>query len=95
MNSVARRIEVLTGSLRCFFLGAISLVPLLGPAFAVWALVVFWEVRERPADRPNPAQSYLWAGLVLALMGLMLNGVTILALCVAVFPVLTDEVFRI
>jgi hypothetical protein len=93
MSDVSRRIQVLTGSLRCFVLGCVSLVPLLGLPFGAWAVVLFWRTSSRSAGCPNPAQGYLWAGVVLAVLGLLLGGLAFLVLSVVIYQALAGSVF--
>ncbi len=93
MNEVARRIEVLTGSLRCFVLGWCSLVPLLGLPFGAWAVVVFWKTRGRHTESPNPARAYLAGGLALGLMGVALSGVTTLIINLALYHAYLEGAF--
>jgi hypothetical protein len=66
-------IQIIERSLRCFVLGLIGLVPVLGVPFGVAALVVFREVARGSGTRWNPAQTYLTWGLATALAGLLLT----------------------
>ena len=57
MSDVGRRIQVLTGSLRCFVLGCVSLVPLLGLPFGAWAVVLFWRTSSRSGELADPRRA--------------------------------------
>ena len=93
MSDVGRRIQVLTGSLRCFVLGCVSLVPLLGLPFGAWAVVLFWKTSSRSAGCPNPAQGYLWAGLVLAVISFLLSALAVVVLPIAIYQAAAGSAF--
>jgi hypothetical protein len=65
------RVEVIERSLRCFVLGLLALVPVLGVPLAVEALFEFWRVRREGGPDWNPASRYLVAGERLAILGLL------------------------
>ena len=46
MNEAAGKIQVLTGSLRCFVLGWLSLIPWLGMPFGAVAALVYWKTHR-------------------------------------------------
>jgi len=85
MNGAAGKIQVLTGSLRCFVLGWLSLIPWLGMPFGAWAAVVYWKTHRTLAGCSNPARAYLTTGLTLALLGLALSSAITLVLLVAIY----------
>jgi hypothetical protein len=93
MSDAVQRMQVLTGSLRCFVLGWLSLVPLLGLPFGAWAVVLFWKTRQRSLGYPNPARVYLGTGLVLAALGLLLTGVTAMCVNVAIYHAYFEGLF--
>ncbi len=72
------KIELIQGSIRCFVLGLIGLVPLFGIPAAIWAVCQYHRVKRRQGDQWNPAQRYLIWGQVCAFLG-----VTLLLLLVA------------
>ena len=67
------KIEMIQRSLRCFILGLIGIVPLLGVPFALLALDNFRQIRRGQGTQWNPAQTYLRWGLATALSGLFLT----------------------
>jgi ABC-type phosphate transport system permease subunit len=79
------KIEVIQRSLRCFTLGLIGIVPLLGVPFALLALDDFRQVRRGLGTQWNPARSYLKWGLATAISGLFLT--VILSFVVAIIIV--------
>ena len=79
------KIEVIQRSLRCFTLGLIGIVPLLGVPFALFALDNFRQVRRGLGTQWNPAQTYLRWGLATAISGLFLT--VILTFVVAIIMI--------
>jgi hypothetical protein len=67
------KVEVIQRSLRCFTLGLIGLLPVLGIPFAVMALANFFQVKGAIGAQWNPAQQYLTWGMATALCGLFLT----------------------
>jgi hypothetical protein len=67
------RIELITHSLRCFVLGLLGLVPLLGIPASAMALVQYAHVLRRKGPDWNPAERYLTWGLFFGLLGLLLS----------------------
>ncbi|HEX5220130.1 MAG TPA: hypothetical protein VFZ59_11235 [Verrucomicrobiae bacterium] len=67
------KIEAIQRSLRCFTLGLIGIVPLLGVPFALLALDNFRQVRRGLGAQWNPAQAYLRWGIATAISGLFLT----------------------
>ena len=67
------RIEVIQRSLRCFTLGLIGILPLLGVPFALLALDNFRQVKRGLGTQWNPARTYLRWGLATAISGLLLS----------------------
>ena len=75
------KIEVIQRSLRCFTLGLIGILPVLGIPFAIVALSNYFQVKRLVGAQWNPAQTYLTWGMATALCGLFLT--TIIAGVVA------------
>ena len=71
------RIEAIERSLRCFTLGLLGLVPLIGIPAAALAYGEFRRVRQGYRGCWNPARTYLAWGAVFAHLTLLL---TVLAL---------------
>ena len=67
------RIEVITKSLRCFTLGLVGCVPLLGLPASVLAITIFQQVTWRKRDDWNPARRYLLWGFFLGAFSLLLS----------------------
>lgn len=67
------KVEMIQLSLRCFTLGLIGLLPVLGIPFAVIAVSNYFRVRRLVGGQWNPAQTYLAWGLATALSGLFLT----------------------
>ena len=63
------RIELIKKSIRCFVLGLLSLLPILGLPMSVRALVIGHSVTRRQGWEWNPAQRYLLWGRALAWLG--------------------------
>jgi uncharacterized protein YybS (DUF2232 family) len=84
------KIELIECSMRAFFFGLPGLVPFLGTPFAIVAVVNSARIRRRAKARWNPAQSYLFWGMVCARIGITLTLIlTILPIAALVFDVLT------
>lgn len=66
------KVRVIEGSLRCFRLGLASLVPVIGLAFAVLAMMEAHRVRKEVGDGWNPVRGRLMLGRVFALAGPLL-----------------------
>lgn len=73
LSRPVNRIELINRSLRCFVLGLVGLVPLLGIPTSAMALVQYWQVTRRSDGSWNPAERYLNWGLFLGLAGLLLT----------------------
>jgi hypothetical protein len=63
------RVELIKKSLRCFVLGLLALLPILGLPMAVLALATIHSVTRRQGQEWNPAQQYLLWGRALAWWG--------------------------
>lgn len=67
------RIRILEGSLRCFVMGLLSLIPLFGAGFAINAIRTHFRVWAEDGRAWNPAQAYLRWGFVLAWIGALIT----------------------
>jgi hypothetical protein len=78
------RIEAIERSLRCFTLGLLGLIPLLGIPAALVAHGEFRRVRRHYGRCWNPARKYLLLGIVFAdiTLGITLAGGGLLLLLV-------------
>ena len=65
------RITAIRRSLAVFVCGIMSFVPVLGVVPAVCAIGQWWVVRSRYKNQWNPASSYLRAGVILGLVGVL------------------------
>ena len=73
MKPPEHRIRMLEGSLACFVQGWISLIPIVGLAFAFLGIRNYSRVRTQSAGEWNAAQPYLTAGMILAGIGGLLG----------------------
>lgn len=69
------KVRVINGSLRCFMLGWVSLIPLLGLPAGFIAVLEYQAVKRLSQREWNAAQNYLRAGLVLAILGILFSAV--------------------
>jgi hypothetical protein len=70
MNSNAsEKIKMLKGSIRCFVLGTLALLPIIGLPFALGALWVSGVVRAREKKFWNAARPYRLWGITCAAFG--------------------------
>lgn len=76
------RITAIRESLRVFVCGLIGLLPVIGLAPAIYALVLRGRLRARYGKQWNPASAYLNLGVVLAAVGLIYS---FLILVVAIY----------
>ena len=74
------RILVIEQSFRCLRMGWLSLIPLLGVAFAAGALAAYGRVFLNTRDEWNPARAHLYGGVFLALGSLMGHSLLIASL---------------
>ena len=84
MTAPEKRIDLIERSLRCFFVGWCSLVPLTGPFLLVVAIRDFLHVRRNAGNDWNPARKYLTGGLFLATLGCV-ETLAILGIAIAAF----------
>ena len=64
-------VEVINASLRCFWLGCLGLMPVVGVPFALIATIRAVQLNRRYRDEWNPAKHYLEWGARLACAGLI------------------------
>ena len=76
------RILVIRKSLTAFVCGLIGLLPLVGVAPAVYALLCWNRIRARYRDEWNPASAYADWGARLAMLGLL--GTALIVVLIAV-----------
>lgn len=67
------RSEIIERSLRCLRRGGFSFLPVVGIYFSLRALRDFYAATTQIAERWNPGRRHLYAGMVLALLGLLVN----------------------
>jgi hypothetical protein len=65
------KIEMIERSIRCFDLGLLGLLPVIGIPMAVMSLVQYRRVKLGRGAMWNPAQRYLFWGGQCALVGLL------------------------
>jgi hypothetical protein len=70
------RVRVIERSLRCYTMGWLSLVPLLGIIAAIRGIILYQRVRMEAGREWNPAGRYLMCGFVLAWVGSLLSILT-------------------
>ncbi len=63
------RVRLIERSLWCYRAGWAGLIPILGLVPAAIAFHMFWKIRDDADGEWNPASGYLWAGLMLSLIG--------------------------
>ena len=95
MSAPEKRIDLIERSLRCFFVGWCSLVPLAGPFLFPIAIRLFLHVRRNGENDWNPARKYLTGGLVLATLGcietLALVGLVVVTIVSQNSPPFSDQ----
>ena len=77
MDSPEDRIRIIRQSLRCFTLGWLSLIPLIGLGLGVLAIVLHFKVWTGGGATWNPARPYLLWGFVLAWFGGLISMATL------------------
>jgi len=77
----SQRIEMIRGSLRCFYLGLAGLIPVIGIPFALVSVLILYKVRKAAAGW-NPAERYLKAAGWLGPLGLLTTALFFMALAV-------------
>jgi hypothetical protein len=65
------KIEMIDRSMRCFELGLLGLLPLIGIPMAVMSMLHYQRVKHDQGDMWNPAQRYLFWGGLCARVGLL------------------------
>jgi hypothetical protein len=73
MQPPAERIRLIERSMRCFVLGLLSLIPLVGLGLAVLAIRLHIRAWADGDHGWNPARVYLAAGLCLAWVGVLIS----------------------
>jgi hypothetical protein len=65
------KIEMIERSMRCFDLGLLGLIPLIGIPMAVMSMAQYRRVKRGQGALWNPAQRYLYWGGQCAFVGLL------------------------
>ena len=73
MLTPEEKIRVLKGSVRCFVMGLLGLIPVLGAGFALGSIRTYFRVTALDDREWNPARRYLYWGLALAWIGALLT----------------------
>jgi hypothetical protein len=68
-QSATDKIKMMQASLRCFALGLLGLLPVIGLPFAIAAFWVSHGTRKRERDFWNPAKTYRLCGIACAAIG--------------------------
>ena len=84
------KVEVIQGSLRCFTMGLIGLLPVLGVPFAIIAMSNFLRVKRIVGIQWNPARTYLTWGLATAISGLFLSAILTLVVAIIIVEALAS-----
>ena len=87
------RIEAIESSLRCFACGLLALIPVLGVPCVIMAFSAYRHSCSQSPDDWNPARCYAVAGLICAVLGLL---VTIMVMSLGSWAILKevrDELF--
>jgi hypothetical protein len=71
------KVRVIERSLRCFVMGCLGMIPLLGIIPAVVAIGLYHNVRQEAELFWNPARGYLLCGYALAWAGIGLTFLTL------------------
>jgi hypothetical protein len=75
MNTDAvTKIKMMKASLRCFFVGLLGLLPIIGLPFAILALLASGQVRVGQKRFWNPARPYWIGGIICAVIGTIFWG---------------------
>lgn len=82
--------QMLEGSLRCFALGWLALIPILGLPAALLAMVEFRRVIVHKEDSWNAGKGYLICGAALGGFGLVISLVSGGALLIACWRLFSD-----
>ena len=72
MNPPPPKVEMIESSLRCFRLGLLGLLPVIGIPMAIRSLLLHRRVKRSQTGDWNPAHRYLRWGAICARMGLVL-----------------------
>jgi hypothetical protein len=74
------KVRVIEGSMRCFVCGWLSLVPVLGLAAGFVAIAEYLFIHRMTPGQWNPARKYLQSGILLSILGLLINGLPLVLL---------------
>lgn len=79
------KVVVIERSLRCFWCGILGLLPLIGLPFAIRSLQQGWRVKRDSAGMWNPAQRYVYWGLVAVRISLAVSLIIVGSITLIVF----------
>lgn len=71
MNDAAVKIKMINTSLRCFIFGLLAILPIIGIAFGIAALILWVRVRRQQKQLWNVARPYANCGSLCALWGII------------------------
>jgi hypothetical protein len=71
MNDAAAKIKMINASLRCFTFGLLAILPIIGIAFGIAALILSARVRRQQKQLWNVARPYAVWGSICALWGIL------------------------
>lgn len=74
------KIELIERSMRAFCFGLAGIVPFLGTPFAIAAALNHQQIKSRNGSQWNPAQRYLFWGMVCARIGITLTIVALISI---------------
>ncbi len=73
-TSAAAKLKMMKASMRCLVLGLMSLIPVIGVGYAVFALWYSFSARQQERNFWNPAKPPRIIGLVCATLGALVWG---------------------
>jgi len=71
--SAMDKIELIELSMQAFFFGVPGIIPFIGIPFAIMALLNHARIKRRAPAQWNPAQRYLFWGMVCTRIGVILT----------------------
>lgn len=84
------KVELIETSMRAFYFGVPGIIPFLGTPFGIFAILHNARIKQSARSEWNPAQGYLFWGVVCARIGLTLTLIfTLVVVTVLLFDLLT------
>jgi hypothetical protein len=83
------KVQLIEGSMRCFVLGLVSLIPIIGLPLGAVVLALNFRLRSRHREVWNPAERYLKWGCICASWGAMLSSLA--AIFIGLFAAISSE----